>query len=217
MDNSVNPDKDTRAPLFCFEGIDGCGKSTLIKNLLAKFEENKTPCTSFAFPSKDGAVGSLIHLVFTGDMDVEPDAMCHLMVADAIDWDSKVNTLRQAGTTVLFDRHASVSGWVYQTERWSLEYVLNVLQCAQFHSPSLIFILDVAVETALARMKARGALNKLYEHDNAEYVSRLRSRYIAYGLTHPGTLLLDGDLPPAELADAAWSVMQAYSQRCKKE
>jgi len=194
--------------LIIFEGMDGSGKSTLAQAVLSCSTEQGwwlKPPTSMAFPSHDGEVGKLIRRVFSGDVQVgggirsTASVLGYLMVADAVDIEPMLLGHIADGTSVLCDRHATVSGWAYQRECWSTDQILAIQQREQFHRATVTFILDVPVVVAMERINLRGSRNPIYEMEGIPYVSRLRARYVAYAAMHDDVVVLDGTRPIDQL------------------
>lgn len=213
MHTTMNTSRPGR--LWCFEGVDGCGKTSLSTSIAEYLRRNEHEMVKhLSFPSKDGAVGQLIHEAFAEKKHIDPHAMLHLFMADAIDYEPKIQGWLREGYTLLVDRHTTVSGFVYQSEHHSVDVIYGVTQPALFTRPDAVFIVDVPPEVANARLTARGkAINPLYERvtDN-EYVSRLRQRYIAYSIMEHA-YLVDGTQPLEQLRDEVLSMMRTIEER----
>lgn len=180
-------------PLIVIEGIDGSGKSSLAEALADSLGGHL-----YVFPSHTGAVGKLIRETFAGQAQVHPLAMQHLFIADALDFDSEVAARVSRGETVIMDRHPTVSGWVYQSERVPIDLVLQICLTNCFTPPDLTVILDVPAKVAVERLRARGRhtrTNAANEDASLDVIDGRRSRYMAYNVMHPKCHLLDGQKP----------------------
>lgn len=157
------------------EGSDGTGKTTLCKALSEKIAD----AIVIAFPSRATAPGALIRDVFEGKLQVHPQAMMWLFVADGVDMEPKVLQWLSEGKTVIVDRHTYVSGLVYQTDLHSKQEVMQTHAPAHFRMPDRAYFLDIDPRGALARMGRRGeALNVLYESADISKLAARRTKYL---------------------------------------
>ena len=193
----MNDPNEHRGKVVLFEGMDGAGKSTLVKAVQAAYEAKAYGVRVLPFPSHDGAVGNFIRSkIFTGEEVVDGKAMAPLMLADAIDCEGMMIEARNECDVVLVDRHTIVSMWAYQLGHWPVAAVARLGDPAWFEVlPDVVFILDVPAEVAVERMRARGGeVNPLYEK-GTEYAELLRERYACWaGLhaTNAPVCILDG-------------------------
>jgi len=211
----MSADSSAKQPgrLIVFEGMDGTGKTTLSKTMVERYSPSRKPPVLMVYPSHDGEVGKLIRRVFSGEARLgngaHPDqdrVLGYLMVADGLDREHLVRDHLATDTTVICDRHPTVSGWIYQRECWTIDRILAVQQRDQFVQPTVTFIVDVPPDVAMERMRQRGgSRNPIYEKDGFGYVSRLRSRYLAFAAMHDNVLVLDGTKPIDELVDLVHS------------
>ena len=192
------------------EGMDGTGKSTVVQAL----KEAIPNSISHAFPSHTHACGQLIRKCFTGEVKIHPAAMLHLFTADAIDAESDMQRITDQGIDLVLDRHTTVSAWAYQAEVHSIDRIDAVTISHAFDESYATFILDVTPEEALRRLRARKGKTEdvLYEKDDVEYVSRLRTRYFAYSLMHERTMIVDAAKSTEEIVDSILSVLGQYAR-----
>jgi len=166
--------------LVILDGLDGSGKSTLVQALSVALGGSATTRT-FAFPSKDdNEVGRLIRRVFADPTLVCEEAMLYLFVADALVQQRRMRAYLDMGMIVLCDRHPVTSGPVYNVTRdRDLLTVGEITQIEQFIIPDAVFVVDVPVEVAEARIAARNgktgeARNLIYERE----LEVKRARYL---------------------------------------
>jgi thymidylate kinase len=167
-------------------------------------------CTT-AFPSHEGMIGQLIRKTFTKDAVIDIMAMGHLFVADCIDRQEFIrDTVLEKSCILLCDRYAPSTGWAYQAEQHDIDFILAVQQRHRLMMPDFTFIIDVPPEVAQERVfKKRGSpINAVFERDDLAYMERLRVRYLAYGMTHANTILLDGQKPTEELVEEVLKIME---------
>lgn len=215
----MNENQVAAAKLIVFEGMDGSGKSTLSKNVVEQLRwvgERK----HFAFPSKDGEVGKLIRKSFTrevtlgdGLLDGTQDRVLgYLMAADGVDREHLVLGHIADGTSVVCDRHPTVSGWVYQRGCMTTDELLAIQQRQWFRRPDITFVLDVPATTAAVRIDVRNeAKNPIFERSDRAYIEKLRQRYMAYAAMHDDVVVLDGMLSPDELLKQTADHLRVWS------
>lgn len=162
--------------IFAIEGMDGLGKSTLVKNL-AKLIIDADPTQLGArierFPSQ-GSIGKLIRENLSGEGGLLPECLYLLFAADARD---RLPALRQSvleGEVVLVDRHPLWSQLAYQPEFHPEEVVRGAVLGVE--PPDYTFVLDAPVEVAMRRIEERGEKRSIYE-DRAR-LERVRRRYL---------------------------------------
>lgn len=199
-----------------FEGPDGSGKSTLahaVQRALCDALHGPGTILSIAFPTATSAPGQLIRRVFNGQETVSPRSVGLLMLADALEAEPTLTTHYVNGGYIIADRHTLVSGWVYQSDVFDLDYILAYQRRAQFLYPDRVFILDVPADVAEARITARAAArNAMYEPKDRAYQERLREKYLAYAIMNRHhTSVLDGTRPVDELVAQVITLINAPS------
>jgi dTMP kinase len=124
-------------------------------------------------------------------------------------WDVEANILPalRSGTTVIMDRYY-YSNACYQGARGlDMEDILRVNR-AFAPEPDTVFIIDVEVEQALARIdRARAGVAKLFE--KKDFLEKVRARYLA--LRGPNLVLIDGNPGLEQVMD---DILRRYRQRC---
>lgn len=91
---------------FVFEGIDGSGKSTLVKNVLDELLKNGNDVVSFFEPTKQSDEGKLIRKILQGEGNSEKNNLCLLFKQDRL-WnlDNQVRPALENNSIVLLDRY----------------------------------------------------------------------------------------------------------------
>lgn len=179
---------NTDGLLITFCGLDGCGKSTMLRKLseepglLPNIFITKQP-TDFVRQSD----------IFRTYMDC-PDHSAYdyrslslLAAADRIQHVNKVIVpALERGETVLSDRYfysclANLRARGFTKDQWIYEIAENIVQ------PDIAFFFDVPVETAVSRVRQRPAERERYIDMELQY--RLREQYIEICRAGGGVLL----------------------------
>lgn len=186
--------------VIVFEGMDGSGKSTILREVAGQLEAQDVKHRQYAFPSRhNGAIGGLIRDVLEGKVVVREEAMLWLFTAEGVQMEAALHEAAQRGEIVLCDRHTMISALVYQTTLHRHKDVYAVNQIAAFALPDQVYIVDVPVDVALSRRKSRGGATAVfYEPTEIKKLEDMRLKYLnlTAGETLP-TSLIDGTLPVA--------------------
>lgn len=178
----------TKGKLFTFCGLDGCGKTTMMRRLIADLEKDnqifitKQP-TDFVRNSE----------IFRTYMDM-PDhdsfdyrALSLLCASDRVQHVNKmiVPAMKQ-GQLVLSDRYfysclANLRARGFDNDQWIYEIAESVVQ------PDIAFFFDVPVEMAVSRVRSRAAEKDRYIDIDLQY--KLREEYLDICRTNGGVLI----------------------------
>ncbi len=168
---------DTKGFLVTFCGLDGCGKTTMMRRLIAELQEEyellitKQP-TSAVRNSE----------IFRTYMDsprhdmFDYRSLSLLAASDRIQHVNKtVLPAMQSGKVVLSDRYfysclANLRARGFGTDTWIYEIASFVVK------PDIAFFFDVPVETAVARVRSRPEERERFIDMRLQY--RLREEYI---------------------------------------
>ena len=199
---------NTDGLLITFCGLDGCGKTTILKRLAELLSEErdvvltKQP-TDFVRKSD----------IFRTYMD-SPDhdtydyrSLSLLAASDRVQHSNRtvLSELKQ-GKVVISDRYfysclANLRARGYEKDRWIYEIAGSIIK------PDLAFFLDVPVETAITRVRLRPEEKDRYIDMDLQY--RLREEYINICKTNGGILLsTEKDAPGETLAKVVCAVQQ---------
>ena len=182
------PPHRTRGLLITFCGLDGCGKTTMIRRLADDLDKNaalfltKQP-TSFVRNTE----------IFRTYMD-SPDheafdyrSLSLLAASDRLQHVNKtVLPALEAGKIVISDRYfysclANLHARGYVKDKWIFEIAQLIVQ------PDIAFFLDIPVETAVARVRSRAEEKDNYIDMDLQY--RLRKEYLAICKANGGVLI----------------------------
>lgn len=195
--------------LVVFEGIDGSGKTSLSRMFHAWLLGNGIAAVWLREPT-DSPLGEKIRRIAQDTESISIQEELEYFLQDRR-WDVENNILPalRSGKTVVMDRYY-YSNACYQGARGiDLEAILR--QNREFApEPDLIFIIDVDVDRALARISsARQGVAKLFE--KKDFLKKVRANYLK--LTGANLELLDGN---PELNSVFTQVMRRFNERCGK-
>ncbi|MCH8893590.1 MAG: dTMP kinase [Chloroflexi bacterium] len=197
------------ACFIVFEGGDGSGKSTQARSLLRRLRRRGVKVLRTHEPGGTPLGQSLRRLLKSGD-PMTP--MSELLLFEA----ARAQLVRQVikphleqGGVVIADRFTS-STMAYQGYGRGLDRELIERlnrEATGGLEPDLTVLLDLPVETALAR-KGGGNVDT-FDDAPVDFHRKIRRGYSALAAADPeGWLVLDGQRPPEELSREIWGKVQ---------
>jgi dTMP kinase len=205
-----------RGLFITFEGIDGAGKSTQLRMLAARLREQGRGVLETAEPGGT-PVGLLIRRMLLDASSPELSAMAELLLLFACRAQNVEEAILPAldqGLIVLCDRFTD-STVAYQGagRGLAIDTVLAVDRIACHGlTPHLTLYLDIDVETALERARARNreddAPATRIEEQTAEFHTRVRDAYLDLAATRTERIrLVDGLGAREEVAERIWAIV----------
>lgn len=187
--NKLNMRKNnTKGLLITFCGLDGCGKTTVLRKL-----SEEPGLSDNLFITKQPTDFVRQSDIFRTYMDC-PDHSAYdyrslslLAASDRLQHGSKViEPQLEKGNTVLSDRYfysclANLRARGFHEDRWIYEIAQNVIQ------PDIAFFLDVPVEIAVSRVRQRPEERERYIDMDLQY--RLREQYLEICRANGGVLI----------------------------
>ena len=159
--------------LIAIEGVDGAGTTTQARRLVAWLESIGRPAHLTREPTT-GPIGELLRRVLGGATGaVDPWAVALLFAADRIDHlRREIEPAQAEGKIVISDRYV-LSSLAYQTLAVPEALVRMINQRAP--AAELTLMVEVPVEIAAARRRARGGPEELF--DALEVQRRVAAAY----------------------------------------
>ncbi len=194
-----------------FEGIDGAGKSTLIRALAERLQEQGRKVLVTREPGA-GSVGAAIREILLHGDHVVPEAELFLFLADRSQHiQDIILPALKANTTVLCDRHAD-STLVYQ----GYGRGLNLDQLRAWNKfatrglqPDLTFLLDLSPGESAKRTQKGDRLDQ----ESTDFRERVRQGFLTEAAIEPARWrVLDATNSPLALSAEAWEVLSASIQ-----
>ena len=161
-----------------FEGIDGSGKSTQIKNISRHLKTLDYGVYS-TFEPTDGPIGLLIRQMLSGKVATDQRTIASLFAADRTDHlVNKVNGIRKKkdqGEVVLCDRYY-FSSYAYHAQYIDMEWVIHVNSLnAEILRPDVTIFIDVDPKVCLERIKSSRSEFEMYE--KIDIMEKVRTNY----------------------------------------
>lgn len=196
-------------PLFiALEGIDGSGKSTQVKMLVQKLEQEGYRVHS-TFEPTDGEVGSFIRGILRNQSKADNRTIAGLFVADRLDHllNEKTGIVKklEQGYTVVTDRYY-FSSYAYHGTHMNMNWVIQANgMSAHILRPDINIYIDVTPEVAMERITANRETPELYE--TLENLKNVRDKYFeAFDIlkNEERISMVNGNRPVNEVAADVW-------------
>lgn len=168
-----------KGKFIAFEGIDGCGKSTQVRLLTEYLKKKGIPCYATMEPT-DSPVGSLIHQIMTGRIQMDNKVMAALFVADRLDHLlNHVNGIAakvREGTTVITDRYY-FSSYAYQSVDMPMDWIIKANeQSSRILRPTVTVFIDTDPDVAMERIARNRFELELFEKKSR--LIEVREKYL---------------------------------------
>jgi len=204
----------TRGQFITLEGGEGSGKSTHVRRLATDLAKRGVEVVATREPGGSPGAEAIRNLLVKGDTD-RWDPVTEALLHFAARRDHLRVTVRPAlerGAWVVSDRYADSSmvyqGWGMGVDRASLDALFRI--ATDGLKPDLTLILDVSVETGLARAGARRGGEDRYERMGAALHQRLREGFLAIAAAEPERcIVIDAGGTVDEVAAAIRAAVEA--------
>ncbi|MCD4721215.1 MAG: dTMP kinase [Desulfobacula sp.] len=168
----------TNGKFIVFEGIDGSGKSTQIKQISKRLKTFDYTVYS-TFEPTDGPIGSLIRQMLSGKLATDQRTIASLFAADRTDHLVNIeNGIRHKvdqGAVVLCDRYY-FSSYAYHAQYVDMEWVIHANSLnAEILRPDLTIFIDVDPKICFERIKNSRSSFEMYE--KIDIMKKVRANY----------------------------------------
>ena len=181
-------EKESSGFLITFCGLDGCGKTTMIKRLISDLEKEHR-----LFVTKQPTPAVRNSEIFRTYMDspyhdaFEYRSLSLLAASDRLQHVSKIiEPQMKNGKIVLSDRYfysclANLRARGFEDDEWIYEIAKSILK------PDLAFFFDIPVEVAVSRVRRRPDERERYIDMDLQY--KLRKEYVDICTANNGVLI----------------------------
>lgn len=187
-----------------FEGIDGCGKSTVSKQVASILRKRGNEVYHTMEPSENW-LGQAVRRSYTEE--ISPFSEVFLFMADRATHTDQIKKELAEGMIVISDRYCD-SSTAYQgalleeplAEQGidSVDWVAS-MNATIIREPDITLLLDIAPEVSLERLKVREELSKF---EKQGYLEKVRANYLRIAETESRIKVIDANRPVEEvLAD----------------
>lgn len=195
--------------LFCFEGLDGSGKSTQIRRLSARLTAAEIPHALFRSPGASPLADELRLLLKRKDCEPgDPAAEALLHMAAIVDgFKTSVLPALCEGRVVILDRFVFSTAAYQGVSSPALRDRVTELARAWLDLSLLtrVFLLDVPPQRALHRMALRTGEVDRYDQLPLDVKEAVRANYLAIAQDNSQlVMIVDGDRPPTAIEEEIW-------------
>lgn len=193
------------------EGGEGGGKSTQASRLAEALAARGLPVLLTREPGGSPGAEVLRNLLLGGDISWSPAAEVLLHFAHRTEHvDKTIRPALAAGMWVICDRFYDSTA-VYQGDGQGADpaQIAALIALLDF-TPDLTLILDVPVETTIARLTSRGGKADRYERLGPAFFTRVRDGFLAIAEAEPQRCaVIDGRPTPDEVTAALLAAISA--------
>ncbi len=185
--------------LVVVEGIDGAGKSTVVRSLAAHCAAKGWECVTSAEPTRGPWGMKLRQSMIKGRLSLEDEL--ELFLKDRAEHvEQIIRPSLAAGKVVLLDRYY-LSTAAYQGARGADPEMILEMNERFAPKPDLVLLLDFDPDGGLARIRARGDAPNTFEE--AEQLRTVRKIFL--GLERPFIRRVDASRPADKVLDQCLS------------
>jgi dTMP kinase len=202
----------SRGCFISFEGIEGAGKSTIVRALEQELAGRGIDVLVTREPGGTPLAESLRELLLRpGSERISPVAETLLMfAARAVHLENLIRPALQAGRWVLCDRFSDAS-YAYQGGARGVAPALIDSLAEAVHGglwPERTLLFDLPVDVGLARARARNSQPDRFESERHEFFAGVRAAYLERARNEPGRIrVLDATQPAQQVLAAALAAL----------
>ena len=200
------------------EGIEGCGKSTLVNGLSEHLQNKKIGHVITKEPGST-AIGKILRkILLDKKQQISPLTELLLMFSDRLDHlDKVIKPSLKEGKIVITDRYID-STYAYQGagRGISKDIINNLVTQTEILLPDKTILLDLDPEIGLKRASSRNELDR-FESENLEFHKRLRKSFLKAAEINPKRfLVINADDEPKKILQSVINKLSTYDERLKE-
>lgn len=184
-----------RKPIFItLEGIEGVGKSTLLREIEAYFTERNIPYKTTREPGGTPLAEKLRELLKDKEYTIDPITEALMMFASRSHHvNSLIRPSLEKGISIISDRYVEAS-YAYQGGGRGVDIdsikALDKLACQEIQ-PDHIILITAPVDVAMKRVMERKNIDR-FEKETHEFFERVQNRYLEMAQGDNRYIILDG-------------------------
>jgi dTMP kinase len=174
-----------------FEGIEGSGKSSLIKNLKNYYKNHALDVFFTKEPGGTELGEKIREILLDPTSEIDPSSELFLLMADRVHHvKNKINPNLNENKIVFCDRYID-STIAYQGGGRDLDDkdIEGMIKMLKLPIPDLTILLDVPVETGLMRAKQRSELDR-FEKEDIDFHKKIRQSYLNLQKKYPDRIII---------------------------
>lgn len=174
-----------------FEGIEGSGKSSLIKNLKNYYKNHALDVFFTKEPGGTELGEKIREILLDPTSKIDPSSELFLLMADRVHHvKNKINPNLNENKIVFCDRYID-STIAYQGGGRDLDDkdIEGMIKMLKLPIPDLTILLDVPVETGLKRAKERSELDR-FEKEDIDFHKKIRQSYLNLQKKYPDRIII---------------------------
>ncbi|MFL2747621.1 MAG: dTMP kinase [Gammaproteobacteria bacterium] len=174
-----------------FEGIEGSGKSSLIKNLKNYYKNHALDVFFTKEPGGTELGEKIREILLDPTSEIDPSSELLLLMADRVHHvKNKINPNLNENKIVFCDRYID-STIAYQGGGRDLDDkdIEGMIKMLKLPIPDLTILLDVPVETGLKRAKERSELDR-FEKEDIDFHKKIRQSYLNLQKKYPDRIII---------------------------
>ena len=145
--------------LVVLEGIDGSGKATQIKRLVAHLRLRGRKSAVLAYPDMNGPLGGLIDDLLHRRFELGADGQFFVFLADIARDQKRLKETLKNNDVVILDRYCFSTIAYQKCKGMDGNRALELVKGAKMTAPDLVLLLDVDASTSSARKEAQRELD----------------------------------------------------------
>jgi dTMP kinase len=174
-----------------FEGIEGSGKSSLIKNLKNYYKNHALDVFFTKEPGGTELGEKIREILLDPTSEIDPSSELFLLMADRVHHvKNKINPNLNENKIVFCDRYID-STIAYQGGGRDLDDkdIEGMIKMLKLPIPDLTILLDLPVETGLMRAKERSELDR-FEKEDIDFHKKIRQSYLNLQKKYPDRIII---------------------------